>query len=72
MWVRVYNKSVTWGYAFVMAYLFIEAWFNNYIWCFGINLSGEALIEMIVLILWVVSIIILTYHNTKQGKIFEV
>lgn len=68
--IKAYNKAGTWTLAIVMCYLFMKAWQNNYEWGFTINLYEEATIESILIMLWLVSILVLTIHryNMIGGK----
>ena len=65
--VKAYNKGGTWALAIVMVYLFMKAWQNDFVWTFRINVFGEAGIEAIMIILWLISILILTIYDFKEN-----
>jgi len=66
--VKIYNKSFTWSLAIVMCYLFMKAWQNNYVWSFHINLYGEAIVEAVMIFLWLISILLLTIKDLRREK----
>ena len=58
--VKIYNKAMTWTLAILMCYLFMKAWQNNMVWNISINVYGEGIFEVVMLLFWLFSIVILT------------
>ena len=66
--IRIYNQAGTWTLAIVMCYLFMKAWQNDMVWTFRINFYGEAVIEAVMIMLWLISIFVLTIDGMGEKK----
>ena len=66
--IRIYNQAGTWTLAIVMCYLFMKAWQNGMIWTFNINFYGEATIEAVMIMLWLISIFVMTIAGMGEKQ----
>ena len=66
--VEAYVIGGTVSLTLVMIYLFMKAYQNGMVWCFKINVYGEAWIEALMIILYLIGLIILTIARLKNDK----
>lgn len=65
--VKVYVIGGTISLVVTMIYLFMKAYQNSFKWCFDVNFYSEGKIEAFMIVLYLLSLLILTINKIKNN-----